>query len=87
MWKIGVVAAISLAIAPAQAGHHRVVSAGVISEMTACVQVGDYLRPYIFPAPDWRPFFVKHMYVGPVITCLPTGAPIVASEQVVSVKY
>jgi hypothetical protein len=86
MWKIGVVAAIGLAIAPAQAGHHR--AAGAVSELTACIQVGNTLPPYIFPAPDWRPFFVKHMYVvGPVITCLPTGAPAVASEQVLSVKY
>ena len=85
MWKIGVVAAIGLAIAPAQAGHHRVVSANVA--MTACIQVGDRLPPYIFPAPDWQPFFAKHMYVSPVLTCLPTGAPIVASEQAISVKY
>jgi hypothetical protein len=33
MWKIGVVAAIGLAIAPVQAGHHRVVSAGAASEI------------------------------------------------------
>ena len=36
--------------------------AGAVSEMTACIQVGDTLPPYNFPAPDWRPFFVKHMY-------------------------
>jgi hypothetical protein len=38
MWKIGVVAAISLAIAPAQAGHHRV--ARIISEVPACTRWG-----------------------------------------------
>jgi hypothetical protein len=85
MWKIGVVAAISLAIAPAQAGHHRV--ARIISEVPACTVVGDNLPPYIFPAPDWGPFFAKHMYVSPVITCLPTGLPAAMYEQAISVKY
>jgi hypothetical protein len=82
MWKIGLVAAISLAIAPAQAGHHR-----AISETMACTPVADYLPPYIFPAPDWRPFFAKHMYVSRAITCLPTDVPVAASEQAISVKY
>jgi hypothetical protein len=85
MWKIGVVAAIGLAIAPAQADHHRVVR--VASEMVACTEVRDSIPPYIYPAPDWRPFFAKHMYVSPVITCLPTGVPAATYEQAISVKY
>ena len=48
MWTIGAVAAIGLAIAPVQAGHHRVVSAGAVSEMTACIRVGDTFPPYSF---------------------------------------
>jgi hypothetical protein len=82
MWKVGVVAAISLAIAPAQAGHYR-----VASEMTACTEVRHYLLPYILPAPDWGPFFARHMYVSPVIACVPTGVPAGVSEQAISVKY
>ena len=84
MLKIGVVAAISLAIAPAQAGHYR--AARIINEVPACTVVGDHLPPYIFPAPDWAPFFGKHMYVSPVVTCLPTGVPVMY-EQPISVKY
>ncbi len=85
MWKFGVASAIGLAIAiaPAQAGHRRIVA----SEAIACTPVADYLPPYIFPVPDWRPFFAKHMYVSPAIRCLPTDVPVVASEQVISVKY
>jgi hypothetical protein len=82
MWKIGVVAAIGLAIAPAQAGHYR-----VASELTACTDVRNYPPPFLFPAPDWRPFFAKHMYVSPVIACGPTGVPTGVSEQAISVKY
>ncbi len=84
MWKIGGAAAIGLAIAPAQAGHYRV---AYPNEVIACTPVGDYLPPYIFPVPDWRPFFAKHMYVSPVVRCLPSDVPYVASEQVVRAKY
>ena len=80
MWKIGVVAALGLAIAPAQAGHYRLASA-------ACMDAGEYFPPYIYPAPNWGPFFAKHLYVSPVITCLPTGVPVATSQHVVSVKY
>jgi hypothetical protein len=80
MWKIGVVAVIGFAIAPAQAGHYRVAP-------VACTDVGEYFPPYIYPAPNWGPFFAKHLYVSPVITCLPTGVPVVTSEHVVSAKY
>ena len=83
MWKIGLAAAIGLAIAPAQAGHYR----GYANEAIVCTPVGDYLPPYIFPAPNWRPFFAKHMYVSPAARCLPSDVPYVASEQVVRTKY
>jgi hypothetical protein len=82
MWKIGAAAAVVLAIAPAQAGHYR-----VTSEALVCTPVGDFLPPYIFPYPNWRPFFAKHMYVSPAVRCLPSDVPVVASEQVVRTKY
>lgn len=84
MWKIGAAAAVVLAIAPAQAGHHHVAYA---SDAMVCTPVGDYLPPYIFPYPNWRPFFARHMYVSPVVRCLPSDVPYVASGQVVGAKY
>ena len=80
MWKIGLAAVmISLAIAPAQARYHHVISA-------AACGGSNFYPVYHFPGPDWGPFFARHVYVSHVITCLPT-ATAAMSEQPISVKY
>src|SRR5579859_7516401 len=66
MLKIGVTAAlVCLAIAPVQAGqkYRAMAMAGV----PACVAVQE-IPPILYPAPDWEPFFRRHLYVAPVVT-------------------
>ena len=75
---------ICLAVAPAQAQHrHMVMAYGA----PACLPVQE-IPPALYPAPDWGPFFRHHLYVSPVVTCIPVAAawgPV--SEQVISVRY
>jgi hypothetical protein len=87
MWKIGLTAlAVGLVLAPAaEARHRRVVATE--TDVRACV-LAQNIPPYIFPAPAWEPFFRHHMYVGPVISCMPVDSLAVpVFGPVVSAKY
>ena len=86
MLKIGVTAAlVCLAIAPVQAGqkYRAMAMAGV----PACVAVQE-IPPILYPAPDWEPFFRRHLYVAPVVTCNLVASQVQpVSGQVISVRY
>lgn len=85
-WKIGLtLAAIGLVMGSAQARQHRT----VISEAPGvCAIVSDY-SPSIYPAPNWDPFFRRHLYrYGPVPTCLPVAGSVPpAPQSIISVRY
>ena len=57
--------------------HAYAVSAG------ACIEPGP--RPiYIYPAPNWEPFFRRHVYrYGPILVC----EPVLQATNVISVRY
>ena len=63
--------------ATAIAGGAYALSAG------ACSEPGP--RPtYIYPAPNWEPFFRRHVYrYGPILIC----DPLVQATNVISVRY
>jgi len=85
MLKFGfAVVFLCVAIAPAQARHRHVVMA---YGAPACLPVQE-IPPFLYPAPDWGPFFRHHLYVSPVVTCIPVAAPVdPVSGQVISVRY
>ncbi len=69
----------TMAIAPAEANTVRAGGAGA-SLYCVVAEPG----PYIFPAPDWRPFFRRGKHYGPVYRyCGATPD----HQAVVSVKY
>jgi hypothetical protein len=49
----------------------------------ACTEPGP--RPtYIYPAPNWEPFFRRHVYrYGPILVC----EPVLQATDVISVRY
>jgi hypothetical protein len=59
------------------AGGSHAVTAG------ACSAPGP--RPtYIYPAPNWEPFFRRHVYrYGPILIC----EPVLQATNVISVRY
>ena len=59
------------------AGGAYAVNAGACSEPAP--------RPiYIYPAPNWEPFFRRHVYrYGPIVVC----DPVVQATHVISVRY
>jgi len=72
-WKVGLIlAAAILTVAPAQARHNKAVSVDEVSGPSAsCTVVAEY-PPYVYPAPNWEPFFRHHFYRYALVqTCLP----------------
>jgi hypothetical protein len=70
------------AAGPAEARHLRHGSAYVVSA-GACSEPGP--RPMaIYPAPNWEPFFRRHVYrYGPIMIC----EPVLQTTNVISVRY
>lgn len=67
---------------PAEARHLRHSGAYAVSA-GACSEPGP--RPLaIYPAPNWEPFFRRHVYrYGPILIC----EPVLQATQVISVRY
>lgn len=71
-----------VATGPAEARHLR--HAGVYAVTAgACSEPGP--RPLaIYPAPNWEPFFRRHVYrYGPILIC----EPVLQATNVISVRY
>ncbi|MGJ4892991.1 hypothetical protein ACQR1Y_32730 [Bradyrhizobium sp. HKCCYLRH3099] len=71
---------------PADARHRRIIA--IAHEPGVC-NVAPRPLPFIYPAPDWRPFFHKHYYrFGPTPTCVWSEAPVVpVAQTIISVRY
>lgn len=85
-WKIGVtLAAITLIMGSAQGRSYRT---AISATPVSCAVVPDY-PPYLYPAPNWQPFFRRHLSsYRPVLTCLPIAGAIEPSSQpTISVRY
>ena len=67
---------------PAEARHLRHSGAYAVSA-GACSEPGP--RPLaIYPAPNWEPFFRRHVYrYGPILIC----EPVLQATHVISVRY
>lgn len=68
------------ATSPAEARHLRHAS---VYAAGACGEPGP--RPLaIYPAPNWEPFFRRHVYrYGPILIC----EPVLQATNVISVRY
>jgi hypothetical protein len=89
-WKIAVIVpAILLAMESAQARHYRTAAVEVVAEAAGVCSIVPTYPPYVYPAPNWEPFFRRHVYrYGPVPTCLPTeGSVASVSQPPISVRY
>jgi hypothetical protein len=89
-WKIAVIVpAILLVMGPAQARHYRTAAVDVATEAAGLCSLASSYPPYIYPAPNWEPFFRRHVYrYGPVPTCLPIeGSVASVSQPPISVRY
>jgi hypothetical protein len=74
-----------LVIGPAQARHHQVIAADVVPEQCTVVTMD---APYIYPAPNWGPFFRYHLYRYALVpTCAPTTGWVASPQPVISVRY
>lgn len=68
----------------AEARHlRRHIGAAYPIDASACTEPGP--RPiYIYPAPNWEPFFRRHVYrYGPILVC----DPVLRASNVISVRY
>ena len=80
------IAALGLDASAAQARHYRSVT--VLEDVAPVCTVAGKVPPYIYPAPNWGPFFRHHYYrYGPTPTCILSAAPVVVSQPVISVRY
>jgi hypothetical protein len=59
-----------------------------VADTMVCTVIPQY-PPYVFPAPNWGPFFRHHYYrYGPTPTCVLTAAPVTAVPgPIISVRY
>ena len=71
-----------VATGSAEARHLRYAGAYAVSA-GACSEPGP--RPIaIYPAPNWEPFFRRHVYrYGPILIC----EPVLQATNVISVRY
>ena len=67
----------------AEARHLRHAGGAYAVSAAACTEPGP--RPtYVYPAPNWEPFFRRHVYrYGPIVIC----DPLVQATNVISVRY
>jgi hypothetical protein len=82
---------VALGLSP-QATHARwyrtAVTPDLISDTQGCRTIQPY-SPYIYPAPNWQPFFSRHYYrYGPLLTCaLPLAPAALVPQPVVTAKF
>ena len=82
------VTAATLVIGPAQARHHQVIAADVVPEQAGLCTVVTMDAPYIYPAPNWEPFFRYHLYRYALVpACAPTAGWVAPPQPVISVRY
>lgn len=67
----------------AEARHLRHAGGAYAVNVSACSEPGP--RPIaIYPAPNWEPFFRRHVYrYGPILIC----DPVLQASNVISVRY
>jgi hypothetical protein len=90
-WKLTAsvaVAAATIVVGPAQARRGQIVAADVVSEQPGLCTVVTVEPPYIYPAPNWEPFFRRHLYRYALVpTCVPIIGSVAPSRSVISVRY
>ena len=71
------------ATSAAEARHQRHAVSAYVVNPAACSEPGP--RPLnIYPAPNWEPFFRRHVYrYGPILIC----EPVLQTTDVISVRY
>ena len=72
------------ATGPAEARHLRHAGGAYAVTAGACSDPGPRPTTYIYPAPNWEPFFRRHVYrYGPILIC----EPVLQATNVISVRY
>jgi hypothetical protein len=67
----------------AEARHLRHAGGPYALSAAACSEPGPR-STYIYPAPNWEPFFRRHVYrYGPILIC----EPVLQTTTVISVRY
>lgn len=68
--------------------YRTAANADLIGDTGGCRRIQPY-PPYIYPAPNWQPFFSRHYYrYGPLLTCALSLSPAaLVSGPVVTAKF